>query len=112
MATTDFGSVERWLDVQGGRANRSEPIKLPILNPEVPFIHLAGGASAVAAGGDLELDLTQAQLLFPDGRSSGEAHIQFMMGNAISVRAEGYAMPHWVFATQPGGIQVEAAHEA
>ena len=73
----------------------------------IAFTRIQGGqANTVLAKGELVLDLSQAQLTFPNGRHSGDVHVQFMDRNPISYRAPKAVLPHWLFAVQPQGVQV------
>ena len=102
-----FGTVERWINVEGGRLNSVGMTLLPILNPEEPFRHIASGQqTAVLAGGDLNLDLAGAGLIFPDGRDQGDVHVQFMKLEQIAYPTLPSATPNWAFAVQPMGVEV------
>jgi len=102
-----FGTVVLWMSVEGGRLNSVGITKIPILNPEVPFRRIQSGQNqAVLAGGELALNLSDATLTFPDGREQGDVHVQFMTLEQIAYPFLPSAMPNWVFAVQPMGIEV------
>ncbi len=110
LANRAFGTVEKWVNVQGERLNTLGLTTLPILNPDVPFQRIESGQpAAVLAGADLELDLTAATLRFPGGRAEGDVHVQFMNLAEVPHPISAGAIPHWVFAVQPAGIAVDGA---
>lgn len=102
-----YGMRDLWAVVQEGRLNQLGTTLIPILNPEVPFRRIMGSQSRVElAGGDLVLDLSAASLLFPSGRGDGDVHVQFLAIGDAGLSTMAYAIPHWVFAFQPCGIEV------
>jgi hypothetical protein len=102
-----FGTVERWINVEGGRLNSVGMTLLPILNPAEPFRPISSGQqTALLAAGDLNLNLSDAELNFPDGRDQGDVHVQFMQLGQIAVTFLPSATPNWAFAVQPIGIEV------
>jgi hypothetical protein len=108
MQNSAFGTTEFWLKVEAGRLNTNGFVKIPFLNPREPFRHAAGGqAKVLLAGGELDLDLSQATLSFPDGRFQGALHAQFIKIQELSYPALPAAYPSWVFAIQPAGVAVE-----
>jgi hypothetical protein len=107
LSNRAFGTVERWINVAGGRLNSVGMTLLPILNPDEPFRHIVSGQqTAVLAGGDLTLGLADATLSFPDGRDQGDVHVQFMKLEQIAYPALPSATPNWAFAVQPMGVEV------
>ncbi len=80
-----LGIVEQWAVLDEGRFNRIGVTKLPILNRDVPFQHINGGVPRIElAGGDLVLNLSDARLLFPDRRTAGNLHVQFMSPDQLA----------------------------
>ena len=107
MQDPRWGSIDTWANLSKGRLNGVGKQLLPLLNPDVPFVNLSGGnPQAIVARGNMTLDLSSATLLFPDGRSRGNAHIQFLTGNALSHNPMPIGMPHWLYGVQPTGIEV------
>jgi len=107
LSNRSFGTVERWINVEGGRLNSVGMTLLPILNPEEPFRHIASGQqAAVLAGGDLTLGLADAGLIFPDGNDEGDVHVQFMKLEQIAYPTLPSATPNWALAVQPMGVEV------
>jgi len=107
MKDPRWGSIEIWANLSKGRLNGVGKQLLPLLNRNIPFINLRGGnPQVIVARGNMTLDLSSAELLFPDGRSRGNAHIQFLTGNALSHNPMPIGMPHWLYGVQPGGIEV------
>lgn len=102
-----YGSVELWANVEAGRLTQLGNVPLPLLNPDVPFRRLvSGGASQSFAEGALTLDATSARFIFPDGRAQGDVHVQFTPVQHLPVASQSYAMPHWVYAVQPVGVEL------
>jgi len=79
-----YGSIENFVTVEGGRLNKTGLTIVPIINKAEPFRLLSGGVNPVIlAGGDLKLDLTNASVQFPNGRSRGNVHTQYMLRQNI-----------------------------
>ncbi|WP_180141249.1 immunoglobulin domain-containing protein [Desulfoluna butyratoxydans] len=107
MENPEFGTVESWINVQEGMLNQMPVIKVPVLNPEEPFrLVVSRKADNLLAGNELNLNLEKAILHFPDGRSQGSVHTQFTPLDKIGCGLNPVAVPHWVFAIQPIGIEV------
>ena len=107
MKNPRFGTLERWVDIEAGRLTRLGSTLLPILNPDVPFIRIDSDQSeARLAASDLLLDLSQANLLFPNGRTGGDVHVQFLSRQQISFQTLRSAIPAWVYGVQPAGVEV------
>lgn len=107
MKDPRWGSADVWANLSKGRLNGVGKQLLPLLNRSIPYITLRGGnPQTLVARGNMTLDLGSATLLFPDGRSRGNAHIQFLTGNALSHNPMPIGMPHWLYGVQPGGIEV------
>lgn len=102
-----YGTLDDMLIVDEGRLNRIKVLKLPALNKKEPFRQIGSGMNQVIlSNGDLVLNLSQAQLLFPDGRTQGPVHTQFMKLDMLNHRARPVSIPHWVNAVQPMGITI------
>ncbi len=102
-----YGTVTIRINAQEGRLNDAGITLLPVLNPGEPFSRIVSGhKDQVLAGGDLTLDLSDAGLIFPDGRGVGDVHAQFAERYQIPYGILRSAMPYWLFAIQPGGIGV------
>ncbi len=107
LQNAKYGSVEAFFAIREGELNDVEPMLLPLLNPEVPFVALQGGDSEVLlAEGELRLDLSEAEILFPDGADRGSAHAQFAATEQLPYRFLPEAVPSWAFCVQPGGIRI------
>ena len=103
-----YGSQRLTVTLQQGRRNELPLYQLPELSPEVPFQLISASQTTVSlVGDDLQLDLSDARLLFDNGRSSGEVQVQFYPYGHLSVAAMPSLAPLWVYATQPRGIEVE-----
>ena len=102
-----FGSIERWIHVEGGKLNEVGVSTLPVLSTQEPFRRIASGtAQVMLAGEDLVLDLSGADLLFPDGRNQGDVHVQFLSLNEMPYPFMGATVPHWIYNLQPAGMEV------
>ncbi|MCP4489973.1 MAG: carboxypeptidase regulatory-like domain-containing protein [Gammaproteobacteria bacterium] len=116
MKNQAFGTLTFRINVEQGRLNRAGIFSIPTLSPEEPFRRIGTGSSgsgtAVLAGGKLRLDLTEAVLTFPDGRSSGNVHVMSERIDEIPFEAVPGAIPHWMFAIQPFGTEVRGRAEA
>jgi bifunctional DNA-binding transcriptional regulator/antitoxin component of YhaV-PrlF toxin-antitoxin module len=102
-----LGSVRRWVSVESGRQNRLDVTRLPLLDQGTPFVPLEGGSSVSLLSGAVKLDLSDAELQFPDSRRSGDLHLQFAEYGRFSYPIGGRHLPHWVYTGQPAGIRVE-----
>ncbi len=105
---SSFGEVRNFVYLQSGHLNRVGTALVPLLSKNIPYRPIISGQqSAVLANGELTLDLSQAELLFPDGRNRGSVHVQFASTSKLSHGMLRSAMPQWVFAMQPAGIEVD-----
>jgi hypothetical protein len=102
-----FGTVRRWAAIEAGRQNRLDVTRLPLLNQEIPFVPIEGRSSVNLLGGDLILDLNDADLQFPDQRRRGDIHLQLTEYGQFAYPIGGDHLPHWLYAGQPAGIRVE-----
>jgi hypothetical protein len=102
-----FGAIERWVTIEEGRLNGMESILLPSLNPNIAYRRIRSGQSGnTLAAGALVLDLTNTVLTFDDLRDQGDVHVQLLPVGQISHKVMPEFRPHWLFAVQPGGIEV------
>ena len=102
-----YGTLETWANLEAGRLTRLALNAIPILNPDEPFRRIAGGqAQVLLAGGDLQLNLGNADLLFPDGARTGDIHVQLLQRSLVPFGARPSVAPPWLFAVQPAGVQV------
>ncbi len=107
MKNSAFGTVTIWLYVEQGRLNSVGVTPLPFLNHDEPFRRVRSGqAQAVLASGELILDFHDVLLRFPDQRNEGDVHVQFTEMFRVPYRSLPSAMPQWLFAVQPAGIEV------
>jgi hypothetical protein len=68
-----------------------------------------GGDQLVLLQGNLKLDLTGAQLQFPDGRQTGDIHAQFSSFTQLPYPVDPIAMPLWMYTIQPAGMRVSGS---
>lgn len=87
--------------------NSGPVARLPVLSEKIPFRRiLSGRADNLLAGGALQLDLSQAELTFPDLRDQGDVHAQFLSVDQLPYAPLSFATPLWIFCLQPGAINV------
>ncbi|MCP4365137.1 MAG: hypothetical protein GY800_07555, partial [Planctomycetes bacterium] len=105
-----FGTLEMRINVEQGRLNNTGIIRIPMLDPDEPFRRIRGGTEkALLADGSLEMDFSEAVLAFPDGRSEGDVHVQPQSIDAVPFGTLPGAVPHWMFAVQPQGIEISGS---
>jgi hypothetical protein len=110
MKDPSYGTIEGFANIRGGRLNAMSTYLVPLLNREIPYVQLKSGqGNALVARGNVELDLSDATLLFPDGRDRGNVHIQFHSNTQLSFSARESARPNWMYSVQPGGVKVSGA---
>ncbi|WP_303900904.1 carboxypeptidase-like regulatory domain-containing protein [Thiohalomonas denitrificans] len=107
MANPRYGTRRQWVNIQNGRRNPVGAVTLPATNRKQPLVPLQGRKQTLFLNGALNVDLTGAELQFPDGRRRGDAQAQFMTFSQIPYRVEPLAVPHWMYVLQPEGITVE-----
>jgi hypothetical protein len=102
-----FGTIHQWINAQAGRMEDLRIVPVPLLDASEPFRRIASNQTSVLLrGGDLELDLSQASLAFPDGAAEGDVHTNVFMGPAVGYPAIVVASPFLTYALQPMGIDV------
>ncbi len=113
LRNPSYGVIERWINLQAGRMQDLGVVSVPLLDAAEPFRRIAGGqASVLLRGGDLELDLSQASLLFPDGTTEGDVHTDLYFGPAVGYPAISVGIPLVSYGLQPMGIQVSGPFAA
>lgn len=106
-----FGTVNTKISVQQNHLNNVTRQTLQELNRDIPFYNIATGQVSQLAKGDLTLDLSDARVLFNNGRTNGAVHAQFLPFEHLGVQSWQSALPHWGFGLQPKGIAVEGDAE-
>ncbi|RBP48518.1 hypothetical protein [Arenicella xantha] len=107
FASTRFGTIRTKVNLQRNRINAIPRFTLQELDDTVPFNNLTSGGSNTLLGGDLVINLSDARAVFPNNRTSGPVHAQFLPYEHIGVTAYQFALPHWLFGIQPKGIKLE-----
>lgn len=102
-----FGTQIQTINLQTGRKNDLPPTRLQALNKDIAWQQIQSGQQAILAGGDLQLDLSNALILFSNSRTDGEIHTQFASYNQILAQKTPGLEPLWLYANQPRGIAVE-----
>ena len=101
-----YGSDSRSITVQGGVLNEIGQLQLAQLNGTLPYVPVKGGSQLSMLGGELKLDLGNATLQFPDGRQDGDLHAQMLQFSELPYPVDPMAMPFWMYALQPAGVNV------
>ena len=106
-----WGVTEYWANVQKSRINQLGYFQLPRILGDVPYVPLTGGKTLTLADGDLELNLNNAVLEFPNGRAQGNAQVQTLLVAQLPHPATPAAVPQFAWHMQPTGIRVEGEVE-
>jgi hypothetical protein len=107
MQNRAYGTLDQWVRVRQGRLNSGPVVKLPVLSEKIPFRRiLSGRVDNLLADGALQLDLSKAELTFPDLRNQGDVHVQFLSVEQLPYAPLSFATPLWIFCLQPGAINV------
>ncbi len=102
-----YGTIESYVNLQHGEVNRVGNSIVPVLSSQLPYEHIRSGLGNISVGGgDIQLDASQANFVFPDNNSAGNVHVQFTTAQQMSHSASSSARPLWVYAIQPQGIEV------
>jgi hypothetical protein len=110
MKNPQFGITDTWINLQAQRLNSVSTQVVPMLNQSIAFQHIKSGSTeTVLAQGNLTLDLSDASLLFPDGTTQGNIHVQLLQGGHLSFPATPAAIPAWMYAVQPSGVAVDGS---
>jgi len=102
-----LGMLKTKISVQKNYGNNLKRFTLQELNRDIAFQNISSGQTNHLVGGDLQLDLTDATVLFNQGRTDGAVHVQFLPFEHIGANLWPSAIPLWLYGIQPKGIQVE-----
>jgi len=102
-----LGMVNTNISIQRNYGNKLKRFTLQELSRDIAFQTIRSGEVNTLVGHDLTLDLSQAQVLFDQGRTDGAAHVQFLAFEHIGANLWPSAMPLWLYGIQPKGIKVE-----
>ncbi len=108
-----FGTLESLIFVKQGRLNNAGVLRIPLLSHDEPFRRISSRqtGTALLAGGNLEIDLSKADLIFPDGSRGSDVHVQTESIDDIPFDPVPGAVPHWMFAIQPPGVEISGPVE-
>lgn len=107
MKVASFGTIEDYVAVDAERINSVRTVKVPRINTAIPYVTVNSRQTQVLLSrGNLQLNLANADLSFPNGRSSGNIHVQFMPAAELPFGATDVAVPYWMYAIQPSGVSV------
>jgi hypothetical protein len=109
QSVRSYGSDSRTISVQNGVLNELGQLQLAQLNTTLPYVPVKGGSQLSLLGGELKIDLSNARLQFPDGRQEGDLHVQMLQFSELAYPVDPMAMPYWMYALQPAGVNVEGA---
>jgi len=105
-----YGTLRAWADLQQGRLNQLDPYRTTRLNPNIPYVPISSGqANVLLSSTNLQLDLSAASILMPNGRSTGNVHAQFLTTPQIPFTIMSGAVPLAMYGLQPSGIRVQGA---
>jgi hypothetical protein len=107
LQSANYGNLIRYADTQVGRRVDLGVLPARLLDRSEPFRHIgSGGAQVSFLGGAGLLDLTHAELLFPDGRAEGNVQAEVIWGPGLGFRWPRFALPLVSMAFQPMGVEV------
>ncbi|MBN2716968.1 MAG: hypothetical protein JXX14_14040, partial [Deltaproteobacteria bacterium] len=102
-----ISSVHNWLTVMPEIENSAGMIPLPFIETERPYEDIRSGDVMTVHDGLLELDMTNARLVFPDSNDRGAVHVQMLqMSQFAYAPIKGFETA-FVFQFQPAGIRVD-----
>ena len=105
-----FSSIERLITVDEGRLNEAGAIMISEIDRSIPFRNIASGEQqALLDSGNLELDLSDTILIFPDGRNQGPVYVALQQLSEIGHSSRPSAVPQWAYMFQPMGIEVSGS---
>ncbi len=110
QANAKYGETKLTVPVEGGRLNDFGFVPVSFLNPEIGATVLTSGENHLLNTDEVLLDLTQAQVTFPDGATTGNAHLQFNTAG-YNYPTHGLAEPSWLYSFQPLGIRLTGTAE-
>jgi len=95
------------INPQEGRLTTLNGVFVPRLDTGEPYRLLSGGVPHVyLSGDDLDLDLSEASVLFPGGAASGGVLAQPLLYSEYPLPTGGSSYPIFSFVMQPPGIEV------
>lgn len=110
MGKAIYGTATNEVSIQLGNVNITSTQIVTLLNSAIPFTYVKTGQNpALLANGNMELDLSDATLTFPNGRNAGNLHIQFTSVQELAFGTMKEATPYWMYAVQPAGIEVSGS---
>ncbi|HSX86129.1 MAG TPA: hypothetical protein VLE50_12025, partial [Cellvibrio sp.] len=108
LETPGYGNLVRTINLQEGSSNELTLMRLAELHPGVAFQLISSRQADTSFAGDgLKMDLSNAELQFNRGRSSGEIQYQFMPYDQLATQVLPGTAPQWMFVAQPRGVTVE-----
>lgn len=105
MLNAAYGETRLRIPLNGGELNDLGVIPVSFLNPEIGATELATGQNHNLLGDEVLLDLTNAQVTFPDGNTQGNVHVQFNT-SGYNYPTHPLAEPSWLYSFQPLGVRL------
>ena len=107
----NLGEIRVSVEIIGGRRNQLNLIRIPVVDTNINFTHVPAGNQVVKlVGGDIEINLNDSFLNFPDEKNRS-VHAQFVPAiGAVRPKAAG-SIPLWFYQLQPFGIKPTKAIE-
>ncbi len=102
-----YGTIEQWLIVEQGILNTIGIIKLPVLNSNILFTYISSGLDAIFDNNKLQIDLSSAEVIFPNGLDNGNVHVQRLSSVHIPYKTLNSAAGPWLYNIQPNGIEID-----
>mgnify|MGYP003641032587 CR=1 FL=1 len=106
---TLYGETYLPISINGGRMNELGLMPLPYLGTGEGKVIISSGKENYLLNGAVQLDLTNAEIRFPDGSNSGAVNLQFMEPSGLNYNIDPILIPSWMYAFQPMGIKLRGA---
>ncbi|MDP2714232.1 hypothetical protein [Rheinheimera sp.] len=107
MENPAFSNLIRHISLTEGNRHDLGQFRLLPVNKDVAFTNIASGQSkAIAANGDVELNLSAASVNFGQGRTEGTVQISLIPFEAVNAKVRGNLAPLWAYAAVPQGVTV------
>jgi len=104
---TLYGETYLPINITSGRMNELGLIPLPYIGTGEGKVILSSGKENYLLNGAVQLNLTDAEVRFPNGNGVGAVNLQFMEPAGFNYNVDPILMPSWVYAFQPMGIELQ-----
>ncbi len=106
-----LGTLEYRVNLQYGRLTSIGVLSVPAFDASEPYRLIESGAVALLSGGAFSIDLTQAQVAFRDGASSGGIHAEPFLRSQFVPPVNGNVFVPFGYSMEPKGISVSGVGE-